>query len=81
MTTRTKRLIRNFMLELLVYGILLVVYFLTVLRYLGEPLYNLFQQNLWVYAGAALLLIVVQAVVLEWITSFLIAKLGLEAGE
>jgi hypothetical protein len=56
MTTRTKRLIRNFMLELLVYGVLLVVYFLTVLRYLDEPLYNLFNQNLYVYAGAALLL-------------------------
>lgn len=81
MTTRTKRLIRNFMLELLVYGVLLVVYFLTVLRYLDEPLYNLFNQNLYVYAGAALLLIVVQAVVLEWLTSFLLSKLGLETVE
>jgi Na+/H+-dicarboxylate symporter len=81
MTTRTKRLIRNFVLELLVYGVLLAVYFLTVLRYLDEPLYNLFNQNLWVYAGAALLLIVVQAVVLEWVTSFLIARLGLEMAE
>ncbi len=81
MTPRTKRLLRNFILELLIYGVLLSVYFLTVLRYLGEPLYNLFNQNLWVYAGAALLLIVVQAVVLEWVTSFLISRLGLETLE
>ena len=81
MTPRTKRLIRNFILELLIYGVLLVIYFMTVLSYLNEPLYNLFSQNLWVYAGAALLLIVVQAVVLEWVTSFLINKLGLEAVE
>ncbi len=81
MTARTKRLIRNFILELLIYGVLLTIYFLTVLNYLDEPLYNLFNQNLWVYAGAALLLIVVQAVVLEWVTSFLIARLGLESLE
>ena len=81
MTTRTKRLIRNLFIEMFIYGVLLVVYFLTVLQFLDEPLYNLFSQNLWVYAGAALLLIVVQAVVLEWVTSFLINKLGLEAVE
>jgi uncharacterized membrane protein YcjF (UPF0283 family) len=81
MTKRTKRLIRNSLLEVMIYGVLLAIYFLTVLSYLDEPLYNLFNQNLWVYAGAALLLIVVQAVVLEWVTSFLISKLGLETVE
>ena len=81
MTVRTKHLLRNFILELLIYGVLLSVYFWTVLRFLDEPLYNLFNQNLWVYAGAALFLIVVQAVVLEQITSFLISKLGLDTLE
>jgi hypothetical protein len=81
MNARTKRLVRNFILELLIYGVLLVIYFLTFLQFLDEPLYNIFNQNLWVYAGAALLLMVVQAVVLEWITSFLIARLGLETME
>ena len=81
MTPQMKHLLRNFILELLIYGVLLFVYFFTVLRFLDEPLYNLFNQNLWVYAGAALLLIVVQAVVLEWITSFLLSKLGLESME
>ena len=81
MTTRTKRLILTFILELLVYGALLAVYFLTVLRYLDEPLYNLFNQNLWVYAGATLFLIIIQAVILGWVTSFLISKLDLETKE
>ena len=81
MTTRTKRLILTFILELMVYGALLAVYFLTVLRYLDEPLYNLFNQNLWVYAGATLFLIIIQAVILGWVTSFLISKLDLETKE
>jgi len=78
MTTRTKRLLITFFLELLIYGVLLAVYFMTVLRFLNEPLYNLFNQNLWVYAGAALFLIVIQSLVLGWVTSFLLAKLDLE---
>jgi len=39
---------------------------------------DLYYSNLRVYAIAALVLIVVQAVFLEWITSFLIERLGLE---
>ncbi|MCZ7673641.1 MAG: hypothetical protein M5U34_44265 [Chloroflexi bacterium] len=41
----------------------------------------MFKQNLWLYAGASLLLMVVQAVVLGWVTSFLLDKLGLETVE
>ncbi|MCA9874163.1 MAG: hypothetical protein H6659_06555 [Ardenticatenaceae bacterium] len=79
MKSKTRRLlIRNFLVELLVYAILLVVYFLLVLRFLGAPLNQLFHLNPVVYAGASLLLIVVQGVALEWITSFLVSRLGLE---
>jgi len=78
MKTGRRRIIRNLIIELILYGILLTVYFLTVLRFLGEPLTRLFHLNPWVYALAALLLIVVKAVVLEWITSFLVDRLGLE---
>ncbi len=81
MTPQAKRLIRNFILELFVYGVLLVIYFFSFLQFLDEPLYNLFKQNLWLYAGASLLLMVVQAVVLGWVTSFLLDKLGLETVE
>lgn len=79
MNPKTRRLlIRNFLLELFIYAILLVVYFLLVLRFLGAPLNQLFHLNPAVYSGASLVLIVVQGVALEWITSFLVGRLGLE---
>jgi hypothetical protein len=70
-------LIRNFLIELIVYGGLLVVYFFVALRYLSEPLAQLFENDLVVYAIIGLGLIVVQAVVLEFVTSFLFDFLGL----
>lgn len=78
MSPKTKRILRNFLLEIIIYSILLVVYFLVVLRILGEPLKELFHLDLWVYAVVTLLLIVTQSVALEMLTSFLIDRLGLE---
>ena len=72
-----RQLLRNFLIELAIYGLLLVGYFFIALRYLGEPLKNLFDQSLHFYAIAGLVLIVVQAVVLEFITSWLFDFLGL----
>ena len=68
---------RGFVIELVIYGVLVVVYFLAVLRLLGDPLARLFQGNLTVYAVVALVLIVAQGVLLEVITSFLVERLGL----
>ena len=73
-----RKLIRNFIIELVVYGALIIVYFLLVLRFLGDWLYELYDSELRLYAFLALALIVIQAVVLEAITSFLITRLGLE---
>ena len=73
-----KSLVRNFILEMIVYGALVVIYFLVVLRVLGQPLTELYDSNLRYYAIVALLLIVAQGVVLEWVTSFLLDFLGLE---
>ncbi|MGD8455982.1 MAG: hypothetical protein PVF83_06340 [Anaerolineales bacterium] len=70
-------LVRNFLVEIIVYGILLVVYFFVALRYLSEPLTLLFGSNLVAYAFIGLSLIVVQAVVLEFVTSLLFDFLGL----
>jgi len=72
-----RELIRNFLIELVVYGVLLVIYFFVALRYLAEPLSRLFENNLLVYAVMGLGLIVVQAVFLEFITSLLFDFLGL----
>ena len=81
MKARHKILLRNFLIELIVYALLLVIYFWGALRLLGEPLYRIFNLNPFVYAIATLMLIVVQGVFLEWITSFLITRLGLEKME
>jgi hypothetical protein len=72
-----RALIRNFLVEMIVYGGLLVVYFFVALRYLSEPLARLFGEDLVVYAIVGLGLIVVQAVVLEFVTSLLFDFLGL----
>jgi hypothetical protein len=72
------KVIRNFAIEVLLYTVLVVGYFFLVLRLLQEPLKRLFTTNLVVYAFVALGLIVVQGAVLEFVTSFLISRLGLE---
>lgn len=76
-----RSLLRNFILEMVLYGALVVAYFLVVLRYLGDPLTELYDSNLRVYAVVALALIVAQGVVLEWVTSFLVDLMGLERME
>lgn len=81
MDVKIRRLLFNFLLEAIVYSLLLVVYFLTVLRYLGQPLNELFHLSPLFYAGATLLLIVAQAVVLESVTSLLLKWLGLDTAE
>lgn len=78
MDNKSKRLLLNFLIEIVIYGMLLTVYFLLVLRYLSQPLNQLFHLDPWVYAFASLLLIVVQSVALESVTSFLLDRLGLE---
>ena len=75
------RLIRNFLIELVVYGILLVVYFFAVLQFLGDPINRLYANNTAIYAIVGLGLIVIQAVALEAITSYLIRLLRLDKFE
>jgi len=71
-------LIRNFAIELAIYGGLLVIYFFAVLRYLGEFLTKLFHTQNYLYAFLGLGLIVVQAVLLEVISSYAIRLLRLD---
>jgi hypothetical protein len=77
-TRATKTLVRNLIIELLVYGVLLVGYFFLVLRFLGGFLTDLFSNHIELYAFLGLGLIVVQAVILEALTSFLIRMLRLD---
>jgi hypothetical protein len=73
-----RKLVRNFIIELAVYGVLLIVYFFAVLQFLGGMLSNLFLNNMSLYAIVGLALIVTQAVVLEAVTSYLIRLLHLD---
>ena len=72
------KLIRKFLIEMAVYGVLLVIYFFAVLRYLGDLLTGLYNNSLVIYAILALVLIVVQGVMLEALTSFLMKLMRLE---
>jgi len=76
--SKIRKLIINFIIELVIYGILVVAYFYLVLRYLRLFLTDLYHNNLVIYAFIGLILIVVQAVVLEAVTSFLLDRLRLE---
>ena len=78
MTRQEKlRAIRNLVVELLVYGVLVTFYALGVLQLLADPLADLYRDHLALYAWASLLLIVGQGVLLEEATSFLMDRLRL----
>jgi hypothetical protein len=74
-------LMRNFVIELIVYSILVLAYFVVALRLLGEWLARLFHSNLVTYALISLGLIVAQGVLLDLITSFLLDRLNLSCLE
>lgn len=74
-------ILRNLAIEMVLYGILLLGYFLVVLQYLPEPLANYFNTNLTAYAFIGLGLIIAQAVLLDNIVGFLIKLLGLDHTE
>ncbi len=71
-----QELLRNFIIEMLVYGVLIAIYFFVALRFLANPLARLFESNLVAYAVIGLGLIVAQAVLLEVVTSWLFDFLG-----
>jgi hypothetical protein len=74
----TRRLVLGIAIGVVAYVALIAGYFLLVLRPLGEPLKNLFVNNLILYAFVALALVVAQGVLLAVVTSFLVNRLGLE---
>jgi len=71
----TAHTLRAFLIELVIYAVLVVAYFFLVLHFLGDWLYNLQQHHRYTYAGTAILLIIGQAVVLENVTSLLLRLL------
>lgn len=76
-----KLIIRNFLIEMVIYGILLVIYFFLALRYFSQPLAEFFDSSLLMYAFIGLGLIVAQAVLLDMIVTFLFNVIGLDRME
>jgi hypothetical protein len=69
------RTLKAFLIELLVYAALVVGYFFLVLHLLGAWLNDLSAHHRYVYATTAILLIIVQAVLFEALTTFLLRLL------
>jgi len=72
MKKETAKTLRAFLVELVIYGVLVVGYFFLVLHLLGGWLYQLESHHRYTYAGVAILLIIGQAVVLESVTTLLL---------
>lgn len=71
-------LFRNLLIEIVIYGTLIFAYYLVVLRWLDDWLMSLFQNNLVFYAVIGLGLIVVQAALLDFVTSFILKYIKLD---
>jgi hypothetical protein len=71
-------LFRNLLMEIVIYGILIFAYYLVVLRWLDEWLMSLFQNNLIFYSVVGLGMIVVQAALLDFVTSFILKYIKLD---
>lgn len=67
--------LRAFVVELLVYAVLVTAYFFAVLHFLGGWLMRLATEHIHTYAIVAILLIIGQAVVLEAVTTGLLRLL------
>lgn len=70
-------LLKSLALELLIYAPLLILYFVLVLRFAGVFLSELYRENTTLYALAALAAIVIQGVLLERLTTWLLHRFGL----
>ena len=70
-----RRTLRAFVVELVLYGVLVTAYFFGVLLFLGSWLVQLEMQHIRLYAVVAIFLIIGQAVLLEAITTALLRLL------
>lgn len=75
MKKETRKTLRAFAIELVIYALLVVAYFFLVLHLLGGWLHGLESNHRYLYAGTAIFLIIGQAVVLESVTTFLLRLL------
>ena len=75
MKAETRKTVVAFLIELVIYSILVVVYFFLVLHLLGPSLDHLQRNNTALYSLLAVGLILGQAVLLDWLTNLLLRLL------
>jgi hypothetical protein len=71
MKSDTRRTLLSFLAEMVVYGVLVIAYFFLVLHFLGDWLAHLDKHSVKLYAFLCIALVIGQAVILEWVTTFL----------
>ncbi len=74
-STEASSTFKAFLVELVVYGILVVAYFLFVLHFLADWINHLEATRIKIYAVVSIGLIIGQAVLLESLTSWLMRLL------
>lgn len=72
MTQSNKQPLWPFLVELAIYAVFVLVYFLSVLHLLGGWLGELFEHKRELYATATILLVVVQAAGLDFLTNWIV---------
>ena len=73
-----KVLFRNLVVEIIIYGVLIYGYYYLVLRRLADWLMTIFNTNLVYYSLVGLGLILIQAVLLDFVTSYLMKYFKLD---
>lgn len=72
MKKETANTLRAFLIELLIYSVLIFAYFFLVLYFLGATLHRLEHAHRLGYAALTILLMIGQAVLLQNVTTFLL---------
>jgi hypothetical protein len=72
MKAAARQAIRSFLIELALYSLLVIAYFFLVLHFLGPGLAQINKEHIRLYALLSVGLILGQAVLLEWVTTFLL---------
>lgn len=74
---RIRKRLSVLIFELLIYVAFLTAYVFFGLKFLSEPMYILFNTNLTTYAVVVVLLILTQAIMLDFVVSILLKSMGI----
>jgi Ni/Fe-hydrogenase subunit HybB-like protein len=75
MKADARHALRSFLFELAIYSVLITVYFLLVLHFLGAWLSHLDKSHIRIYAVVCVALIIGQALLLEAVTTWILRLL------